>query len=211
MNRSFVIYLAVFIVLSCGSDKKEAEPQKSQNQQNQPDSVIEILDGDTFILSDNRIVRLAMIDTPEELEPLYSDATTALSNLINGKRVSLKPIGSGVDRYGRMLAEAYVDTINVGRRLLYDGLAVLYLYGENKYLLDDYLPAQIRAIDYRLCLWGLPEPSPEDFYINIKGSFRFHRPLCPYIKSSNPARYMEISDRWAALKTGLSPCRYCHP
>jgi micrococcal nuclease len=206
-----VIFILSFIAfLYCDTEKKTAKEQ-STDKPVASDSVIAVIDGDTFILNGNRTVRLAMIDTPEENEPLYDEAAHHLARLILNKRVKLNPVGAGVDHYGRMLANVMIDTINIGRRMLHDGMGVLYLFDDNAYLKDVYLQSQIAAIDNKVGIWSLPEPMPEKFYINLKGSYRFHRPLCHHLKKSNPDKIIRIESRNAALRQGLAPCRTCKP
>ena len=152
-----------------------------------------------------------MIDTPESGEPFYEEASLYLANLILNKEVSLKPVGSGFDRYGRIIAEAFVDSTNVSQSILGSGLAVIYLFKNNAYLKDKYLPFQIEAMEKKIGVWSLPEPVPEKYYINLKGSYRFHRPLCSHLKKTDPNKFQIIKSREQALKMGLSPCRNCRP
>jgi len=110
-----------------------------------------------------------------------------------------------------MLAEVYVDSVNIGRSLLSAGLALVYQYPDNKYLIDNYLPYQIEAIEKKIGIWSLPEPVAEEYYVNIDGSFRFHRPLCFTLKKTNPEKLRRIKTRKQALLQGFSPCRNCRP
>jgi hypothetical protein len=75
------------------------------------------------------------------------------------------------------LAEIFVDSINVGISVLARDLGVLYLYQENLLLIEIYLPIQQRALQEKIDIWSLPDPEPEDYYISLMGSYRFHRPL----------------------------------
>ena len=58
---------------------------------------------------------------------------------------------------------------------------------------------------------GAPEPVAEEYYVNIDGSFRFHRPLCFTLKKTNPEKLRRIKTRKQALLQGFSPCRNCRP
>lgn len=206
--------LAVAIVLSyllysCENDRPE--PQKQSIQKPDTVTVAAVIDGDTFVLSSGTIVRIALIDTPEHNEPYYDSATQFLANLILDKAIDLKPVSTLLDRYGRTLAEVYRDSINVGLTILEHGLGLLYLYPENSHLKEIYLPAQLRALQEKAGIWSLPVPEPEKFYINLKGSYRFHRPLCIHLKNSNREKIRRIGSRKEALYLGLSPCRTCKP
>jgi len=198
-----------FLLFSCENDKPALRKQSAEY----PDTVtvVTVIDGDTFILSSGKTVRIALIDTPEHNEPYYDSATQFLANLILDNMVSIKLISAQSDRYGRTLAEVYRDSINVGLSILENGLGLLYLYPENSHLKDIYLPTQKRALLENVGIWSLPEPEPEKFYINLKGSYRFHRPLCIHLKNSNPKKIRRLGSRNEALNLGYSPCRTCKP
>ncbi len=215
LNRIISAYIIIVLFLpgcSPNSDKPEEQSQESQATAH-ADSiyVTQVLDGDTFILSNGESVRIVMIDTPEREQPLYQEATDYLAGLVLNRAVTLKRAGTGRDRYDRVLAEVMLDTINVGRRMVYNGYAVMYVYPDNRNLVDTYLPAQKSAINRRAGLWGLPAPVPEEFYLNTRGSYRFHRSLCGHLKDANPANFIRYESRLEALSEGLSPCRSCKP
>ena len=78
--------------------------------------VAQVTDGRTLVLADGRTVRLAMIEVPA-MPPPSASATerqagsarasrAALAGLIAGNDIALA--ASGTDRYGRVLARAYV-------------------------------------------------------------------------------------------------------
>lgn len=195
------------VFLSNCSEKKSSDDKSAS-----VDTIaVKVLDGDTFVLSSGKKVRIAIIDTPESGEPFHNEALIYLEKLVLGKKVSLKLAGSGSDRYNRTLAEVYVDSVNVGRSLLNAGLALVYQYPDNAYLKDEYLPYQIEAIERKAGIWSLPEPVAEEYYVYIKGSFRFHRPLCYTLKKTSPEKFRRIETRNQALLQGFSPCRNCRP
>jgi endonuclease YncB( thermonuclease family) len=68
------------------------------------------VDGDTLVCN-HRKVRLVNVDAAELDQAGGTAAKRRLQALVRGRSVTLKPYGQ--DRYGRMLAEAYVD----GRRI----------------------------------------------------------------------------------------------
>ncbi len=101
--------------------------------------VISVYDGDTFTIEQKDIadknyrVRIRGIDTAEygwraeciEETSLSIKAKEFTSTSILNKEVTLKNIGT--DKYGRLLADVYVDTnINVASELLKKGLAQPY-------------------------------------------------------------------------------------
>ncbi len=201
---SIPLILAVLLAYSCSQKQESPQPQTTETV------VARIIDGDTFMMSDGAKIRISGIDTPEQGETLYAAATAFLSDLILNKQVSLKMTGKG-DRYGRLLAEVFVDTINVGARILRAGLGYLYLFDDNAHLRDRYLNLQNLAMDEHLGIWSLKPPKAEAYYCQIKGSFRFHRPLCTSMKNVERRKIVKIDDRDQALRRGLSPCRNCKP
>lgn len=68
------------------------------------------IDGDTLVC-DRHKVRLTNVYAAELNEPGGRAAKQRLRNLVSGGEVTLRPLGT--DRYGRILAEVYVN----GRRI----------------------------------------------------------------------------------------------
>ena len=84
-------------------------------------------DGDTCTTTTGEKVRLACIDTPElrgkRAEPIPAKtARDYLRDLVVGKEVGIRRITK--DRYGRTVAELFVDGGNIGQELVRNG------YGE---------------------------------------------------------------------------------
>ena len=78
-------------------------------------------DGDTCTTTTGERVRLACIDTPEQVgkraEPAPAkDARDHLSNLVVGKKVGIRRITK--DRYGRTVAELFLGTTNVQQEMV---------------------------------------------------------------------------------------------
>lgn len=97
-------------------------------------SVSYIVDGDTIDVSSVGRIRLADIDTPEQGEPGYDEATNFISSLIFQKTVYIDVDDVyGTDIYGRIVAVVYVyhdaDHLkNVNKALLDSGHAVIMNY-----------------------------------------------------------------------------------
>lgn len=102
--------------------------------------VIKVYDGDTITIAsklpniDNPIyrfsVRLSGIDSPEikgktnKEKELAIHARDALHQLIFGKIVFLKNIGT--EKYGRILADVYLDDLNINEWMLKNNYAIEY-------------------------------------------------------------------------------------
>ena len=86
-----------------------------------------IVDGDTITISGTKI-RLSGIDTPERKQTCKKasvtwkcgyEATETLREWTHTKEV--RCIGDEKDRYGRLIADCFVDGYNVNARLVYEG------------------------------------------------------------------------------------------
>lgn len=174
-------------------------------------TVSRIIDGDTYELSDGRTIRLIGVDTPETDMPFYDEAVAFAESLILGREITLEFDKEELDKYGRSLAYVYLDTIFVNQMMAGRGLGIVYLFESNLKHAGILIDAQKRARAADLGVWSLPDPAPEDYYVNIIGSYRFHRPLCVSIKNTDPKKRKIYRSREELLDKGFSPCRNCRP
>lgn len=113
--------------------------------------VLRIVDGDTLHVRSNgrdETVRIVGIDTPERGACGFDGATGALRELVGGGRVALirDRTQDRRDRYGRLLAYVERDGVDVGRRLVGDGWAAVYVFdGDPFQRVDAYRSALDRA------------------------------------------------------------------
>ena len=91
--------------------------------------IVSVYDGDTLTLSSGEKVRLACIDTPE-IKGRRADPVPALAardhlrSLVLNRDVRIRRITT--DRYGRTVAEIYVDGTNVQQAMVASGHADIY-------------------------------------------------------------------------------------
>jgi micrococcal nuclease len=89
--------------------------------------VKKVLDGDSFVLEDDRQVRMLGIDTPEMSSdnPYARKARSYLQSRIEGRLVELErdPIADNEDRYGRLLRYVYVEGVDINREMIEKGFA----------------------------------------------------------------------------------------
>jgi len=80
-----------------------------------------VIDGDTFWSKryKNKI-RICGIDCPEKGEPGYKEAKDFLYSLLSNGSVRIKK--KGIDKYGRIVAEVFVNGENVARKIKEKGL-----------------------------------------------------------------------------------------
>jgi len=176
-------------------------------------AVARIIDGDTVELAGGDRLRLLAIDTPEKGEPFYDSARVMLKSLVAGEPLEIDYSERRRDRYGRMLGYAWRDTLFINEVMVRAGLASIYLFPDNladSAVIVRLLGAQREALAERRGIWSR-EVAGEDFYMQAKGSYRFHRPNCRHIAETSPARLIRYGTREEALRKGLSPCRDCRP
>jgi micrococcal nuclease len=127
--------------------------------------VIEVVDGDTVVLSNGRQVRLVGIQAPKlplgrpgfEKWPMADEAKQALSELVLGKNVTLAFGGQRVDRYNRLLAHLFTgDGGWVQGRLLERGLARVYSFTDNRALVKEMLNQEVASRMKRDGIWTSP-------------------------------------------------------
>lgn len=125
--------------------------------------IVGISDGDTAtcLTNDkNQIkLRLDQIDAPEQGQAFGNASKQALSNHIYQKEVGLKT--KETDKYGRTVAEIFVDDININKEMVALGMAWAY----REYVKDnEYLSLEDAARRASLGLWSEPNPIyPSDY------------------------------------------------
>ena len=133
-----------------------------------------IIDGDTIIVADNRnlfTVRLVGIDAPELPrkkhrlgQPFCLKAKDYLSNLVLNKVVNIKFYGT--DPHGQLLAEVFVDGVNINLEMIWAGLAEVYRGAPAANLeITTYRDAEMKAKESVRGIWVLRDQyfSPWDW------------------------------------------------
>ena len=115
--------------------------------------VVSVYDGDTItVRTDETIkIRLYGIDAPE-LKQLFGQASKqALSGLVFGKKVTVKP--DKKDRYGRTIARVEIDGRDVSVQMVGTGMAHWYQqYAKHDTELQS---AQTKAKSAKLGVWSV--------------------------------------------------------
>lgn len=98
-------------------------------------TVTKVKDGDTLVLDidlgfsiiyKNQVVRLARINTPETSTTEGLTVKDIVTKLLLNKIVVIKTTKDKKDKYGRYLAEVYVDGLNINDYLLENNYATKY-------------------------------------------------------------------------------------
>ncbi len=132
--------LALLLLISCNRSFK----------------VERVIDGDTIILQNGERVRYIGIDTPEmnPLEYYAWEATVANLKLVEGKIVRLEFDVERRDRYKRLLAYVFVDTIFVNAWLIKEGYARTYFFPPNIRYKTLFLKLEKEAKSEGLGIWA---------------------------------------------------------
>lgn len=131
-------YLLILLLFACSSTNLT--------------KVTYIIDGDTFVTSTGKHIRLAEIDAPEHDQMYGEQSKAALKAYIMHKRVELKEIT--VDNYGRSICEVYYKGQWINKLMVTNGFA--WAYSPSTTLLPD----QERAQQQRIGLWQYPAENP---------------------------------------------------
>ncbi len=112
--------------------------------------VISVTDGDTLETSDQIIIRLKGINTPEREEKYYQEAKEFLESLALNKTIEFEDYGP--DKYGRTLAHIYIGKTLVNAEIVKAGLAYSYYYEPDSHL-EEILASEKIARNQEINLW----------------------------------------------------------
>jgi len=126
--------------------------------------VTHVVDGDTIeVESGDRThrVRYIGIDTPEQGEPFFAEATEANRQLVEGQTVGLEKDVSDTDGDGRLLRYVYLeDGTFVNAELVRLGYAQVATFAPDVKYQDVFLRLQAQARIAGRGLWAQPERTP---------------------------------------------------
>ena len=181
MNRALMCIVSILLFCTgCSGQSIERLVEESLEPSNNSTveesgywgaTVQRCLDGDTIEVRTHtkgkkETVRILLIDTPELFSsdssknsmPLAEEATTFCKNFLEGEDVELEVSAkdSPYDKYGRLLAYVWKGDLLYEAKVLNEGLAIVkYIFPpDTKYLDETLYPAQERARDNRMGVWG---------------------------------------------------------
>ena len=139
---------------------------QAQLQENTWYKVSKITDGDTFYVmtknSEKFKIRLIGIDAPESYnvgkkfrkEYFGKEAKVFATNLLKNKKVKLTFDVQKADRYGRILAYAYLENgVFLNQYLVENGFAVVATFPPNVKFVEVFTKAEKSARNKKLGLW----------------------------------------------------------
>ena len=155
----------VFSLFGCGLyyfDDKETGTTKPDVEYR----VIEVIDGDTLVLSNNEHVRLIGINTPESERYFYGEAKEVLKLLVLNKNVRLKKDVDDRDAYGRLLRYVYIGNLFVNLEMVKRGFANVFTFPPNVKYTDKFIEAEREARTNEIGLWEKSNSSNIEININ---------------------------------------------
>lgn len=176
-----------------------------------------VIDGDTFILTNNKRVRIAGIDTPEigrdgKPDQYYAEQAKALLNkLILGKRVRIEYAGKGEDRYKRIIGWVYVDNVFVNEKLIRKGAAFYYFHkGNDSGIQKRLLQAQRKSYNEKKGFWPVVSKLKKfnKPWVGNKNSHRCFLPNDKYAQKIGWRNKVKFSNLGEAFYAGYSPARH---
>ncbi len=162
--------------------------------------VIDVIDGDTFVIEGKKRVRLMGVYAPEDGLCGSEEATEKLKELVDQKQVAFKDLSA--DTFGRIVATVYQGNVFVNKVMLADGLA---RYDNDSSSTREELKAvyeQARkdklGIFSEKCYQTENKENPQ---CNIKGNFNkktgtkiYHLPDCNEYKTT--VVELDVGDQW---------------
>jgi endonuclease YncB( thermonuclease family) len=179
-----------------------------------PAGVARVIDGRSFVLADGREVRLAAIETPlavagdqeEARVQAALAAKTALETLLLDREVQLFALSSGPDRYGRLVAYAFIRTLSgealVQHELLAAGHALVSPAASAATCRIYLRNAERDARNGGLGLWGDPyhavkaAADPADVLVE-QGRFVLVQGKVMSVRESSGIVYVNLGQRWS--------------
>lgn len=152
MIRLLAVLCVASLLAACGGDGL------GQLSEGETGRVAEVRSGDTLVLVNGLVVRLAGIDAPNRDEPYAEQARLELEALVQGQDAQLLYGGLRRDNYGRALAHVRLkpNRLWLQKRLVETGAARVRTYADNRALAAPLLQAEAAARSRAAGLWALP-------------------------------------------------------
>ena len=183
-----------------------------------PVRVAEVVDGDTVVLADHRLVRLIGINTPElgrdgaPDEPLARAARARLAALARDQLVTLIPGHETRDRHGRLLAYLVLaDGRDAQELLLREGLAAPVAVPPNLDRLARYRAAAEQARQAGRGLWAEPYFAAHAAATVDRPGFQFVRGTVEKVQRRRHDTLLHLADRFALVIPHADAARFGCP
>jgi endonuclease YncB( thermonuclease family) len=181
--------------------------------------VTEVLDGDSFVIPPDQIVRLDYLNAPELGYCYGEEAKKRLTELIDGKYVRV--VNPSKDSFKRIMAEVYVDDVFVNQVMVGEGYAKYQRSsgGEKRDLIKQ---LSSKAKDKQIGVWSSKCYQVENINkpeCNIKGNIgksdgtkTYHFPGCSEYERTIVE--LDIGEQWfcteeEAQQAGYAKATHC--
>lgn len=121
-------------------------------------TVTKVLDGDTIIINSKQVIRIKAIDSPELSQTYGKQSKKYLERIILRKKVRL--VIEKLDKYGRTLADVYINGRSVAEIMIESGNAWHYSYFDSSFILAQ---KEKTARKNKLGLWKYKAINPYNF------------------------------------------------
>jgi len=129
-----IVSIAVLVLIGCFalviyllSDYKNSNDSMNPSENYSYNYVIEVIDGDTFVIG-NETIRLLCVDTPEEGDSGYEEAKDFLTDRLNSDVSNIMLEGNKTDSYGRSLRWVYIGDDLINKEIIDFGFGTLFEY-----------------------------------------------------------------------------------
>lgn len=166
---ALTIYAAAYLPSNVANAIHELldEPRPKSKHNSNTCRVVAVIDGDSIrcLYASKKLVRVRLhqIDAPEIGQAFGRAAKKHLASQIFNKHVVLQT--SKTDRYGRTLAEVFVDDKNINKLMVRNGYAWAY----RQYVVNnEYIDLEKSAKQARRGLWSKPNATNPAVWRNAK-------------------------------------------
>jgi endonuclease YncB( thermonuclease family) len=176
-----------------------------------------VVDGRTLVLADGREIRLAGIEVPGGAEAASGAAAAALRQAIGENEIILKQLTATLDRYGRLVAHAFVQSatgeISLARELVAQGQALLAVSAAEGPCVRDLAAAERAARLAKLGLWADPRyelkraENPAEV-LAARGRYALVEGRVLSVRESGSTIYVNFGRRWTEDFTVTIPKRH---
>jgi len=121
------------------------------------ESLVRVIDGDTFVMPDGEKVRIRGVDTPElrskdaAKKRVAFEAQRELAKILNGGFTLSR---TGKDKYGRTVADVQLRKSDAAKELIERGLGTVYIYKLRRDRVEELLSSQRHAQAKGIGLWA---------------------------------------------------------
>jgi endonuclease YncB( thermonuclease family) len=170
--------------------------------------VVRVVDGRSFVLDDGREIRLSALEVPAETDAM-SAGRDALAAFLSDQTVELRQAAAAADRYGRILAHAYVAERpghSAAHAMLVRGHARVAAHVDSAACAAALFSQERVARTDKLGLWGDPRYAIMDAgdlagLVSRQGRFAVIEGRVVSVRESGGTIYVNFGRRWSQALT----------